>query len=125
MFKITAAVLLLISLVGGLATALVYGQSGSAEVDVRIRAKRLADGRTEFAIQQREGNTWSDSLFGSNPKLKPDPDIDRWYSSPIVTASAQVESTSNGLGMSSVASTPPPPQVGSRLALPMAMSTFA
>lgn len=90
MFKNAAIALLLVALIGGVATALVRSQSQTAEVDVRVRAKRLADGRTEFEIQQREGSGWSDSLFRSNPKLRADPVIDRWYSSGAVTATTEV-----------------------------------
>jgi hypothetical protein len=42
----------------------------------------MDDGRTEFEIQQRDTDGgWSDSLFASNPRLRSDPVVGRWYSS--------------------------------------------
>ncbi len=112
MFKNVLLALLITALIGGVATALVRSQSQTAEVDVRVRAKRLADGRTEFEIQQRESGAWSESLFRSNPRLRADPVIDRWYSSGAVTATTEVpsmpgDSVSSKLGTSTV---PTPPR---------------
>lgn len=82
---------LLVAAVGAVTSAIVYSQIQTAEVEVRVQAKRLADGRTEFAVQQREGDGWSDSLFRSNPRLRSDPVVGRWYSSRGVIASVPVD----------------------------------
>lgn len=67
--------------IGIAATAGIVAQSDSG-YEVRVRAMRLTDGRTEFEDQQRNaGGEWSDSLFASNPRLRADPTIGRWYSS--------------------------------------------
>ena len=91
MLKNAVIALLVLAVVGSVTSVVVYSQVQTAEVEVRVRAKRLADGRTEFAVQQREDGGWSDSLFRSNPRLRADPVVDRWYSSRAVTASALVD----------------------------------
>ena len=91
MLKNAVIALLAIALIGSATTVVVWSQAQTAEVEVRVRAKQLDDGRTEFAVQQREDGGWSDSLFRSNPRLTANPVIDRWYSSRGVTASAPVD----------------------------------
>lgn len=91
MLKNAVIALLVLAVVGSVTSVVVYSQMQTAEVEVRVQAKRLADGRTEFAVQQREDGGWSDSLFRSNPRLRADPVVDRWYSSRAVTASAPVD----------------------------------
>lgn len=71
-------------LVGMAATVGVIAQSESGH-EVRVRAMRLGDGRTEFEIQQKQQDGgWSDSLFASNPRLSSQPAIGRWYHSSAV-----------------------------------------
>ena len=91
MLKNAVIALLVLAVVGSVTSVVVYSQMQTAEVEVRVQAKRLADGRTEFAVQQREDGGWSDSLFRSNPRLRADPVVDWWYSSRAVTASAPVD----------------------------------
>lgn len=91
MLKNVIIALLAIALIGGATTVAVWSQAQTAEVEVRVRAKRLDDGRTEFAVQQRDGSGWSDSLFARNPRLTATPVVDRWYSSRGVIASAPVD----------------------------------
>ena len=43
----------------------------AGEIEVRITAQRLQDGRTEFAIQQREGDAWSDRIAPPAPASSP------------------------------------------------------
>lgn len=94
MLKNVIIALLAIALIGGATTVAVWSQAQTAEVEVRVRAKRLDDGRTEFAVQQRDGSGWSDSLFARNPRLTATPVVDRWYSSRGVIASAPVDAAS-------------------------------
>ena len=91
MLKNAVIALLVLAVVGSVTSVVVYSQMQTAEVEVRVQAKRLADGRTEFAVQQREDGGWSGSLFRSNPRLRADPVVDRWYSSSAVTASAPID----------------------------------
>ena len=94
MLRSAAIALLLIVLAGMVTTVVVRSQSQTADVEVRVRAKRLADGRTEFVVQL---NDWSESLFSSNPKLTADPVIDRWYNS--VIASVDVDAVRSAAAM--------------------------
>ena len=57
------------------APAMLQTESGG-EIEVRITAQRLQDGRTEFAIQQREGNGWSDRTAPRARFLPAEPPLD-------------------------------------------------
>lgn len=105
MLRSATIALLLIALAGMVTTVVVRSQSQTADVEVRVRAKRLADGRTEFAVQQRQDNDWSESLFSSNPKLTADPVTDRWYNSRAVSASVDIDAQP-----SAAATRPDPPR---------------
>ena len=62
------------------------GETGG-EIEVRITAQRLQDGRTEFAIQQREGDGWSDRIAPRARFLPAEPPVDRWLvSTPVPIA---------------------------------------
>ena len=79
--------------------AMVFGITGAAsstsqEVEVRVSAKRLADGRTEFAVQQRDGNgEWSDRILPSRRLLSATPPVGRWIPSTPVSVTAPTAST--------------------------------
>lgn len=51
MLKNAVIVLLVLAVVGSVTSVVVYSQMQTVEVEVRVQAKRLADGRTEFAVQ--------------------------------------------------------------------------
>ena len=87
MLKNAAIAVLLIAAAIGSATMVVQAQSGG-EIEVRITAQRLEDGRTEFALQQREGDGWSDRIAPSARFLPAEPPLDRWLSSTPVTVGA-------------------------------------
>ena len=56
------------------------------ETEVRITAQRLADGRTEFALQQREADDgWSERLLPSLRFFPAGADVGRWLSSTPLT----------------------------------------
>ncbi|MYF22776.1 MAG: hypothetical protein F4209_08510 [Chloroflexi bacterium] len=61
------------------------------EVETRIRARRLDNGNTEFAIQQRlDGENWGDNIPPSSRFIFPShrtTHIDRWLNSSTVTIS--------------------------------------
>ena len=85
-FGIAAMALLL-----GTVVAVAQSESG---YEVRVRAMRLVDGRTEFEVQQKQqGGGWSDSLFARNPRLLSEPVVDRWYSSAGVALELQQEAS--------------------------------
>ncbi len=61
----------------------------SAEVDVRIVARRLASGRVEFGLQQRGGDgSWGERLLPSRRFFPPDATVGRWLSSSPLSVSA-------------------------------------
>ncbi len=97
MLKNAAIAGLLIAAAIGSATMVVQAQSGG-EIEIRITAQRLEDGRTEFALQQREGDAWSDRIAPSARFLPAEPPLDRWLSSTPVTiaASAMLQTESGG-----------------------------
>ena len=67
-------------------------QGEGSGVEVRVNAKRLADGRTEFAVQQREGNGWSDRIAPRGRFLPAAPPLESWLNSTPITVGADGES---------------------------------
>ena len=79
-------VVLLIVAAAGSAAMVVQAQSGG-ELEVRITARRQADGRTEFALQQREGSGWCNRIAPRARFLPSEPPAGRWLvSTPIAIA---------------------------------------
>ena len=64
------------------------------EVETRIRARRLEDGRTEFALQQKtDGENWGENILPSGRYLSAShriSHIDRWLNSSVVTLSTVI-----------------------------------
>ncbi|MDE2989027.1 MAG: hypothetical protein OXT70_13395 [Chloroflexota bacterium] len=54
-------------------------------VEVRIGAQRLDDGRTEFALQVREEDSWSDLVLPRSRFFPTTATVDRWLNSSILT----------------------------------------
>ena len=77
----------------GIAASAAHGADG--DIDVRLTAQRLAAGRTEFALQQRQlGGEWGDRLL---PRLRFFPattTTGRWLVSSPLTIAAQSDSMS-------------------------------
>ena len=91
---ITATVLLaVVASAAGLALA--HVSSGDAEV--RISAKRLDDGRTEFALQQRIDGEWGERILPRSRFFPASPGHDRWLNSSVLeietTASESISDT--------------------------------
>ncbi len=98
MLKSAAIAVLLIIAAAGSATMVVQAQSGG-EVEVRIATQRLEDGRTEFALQQREGDGWSDRIAPRARFLPAEPPLDRWLvSTPVTIAAPAMLQTKSGGG---------------------------
>lgn len=71
-------------------TAAVMGSvwaATSGEVEVRVHARHLEDGRVEVGVQQRNGNEWSDLHRPSSRFIPADAAVNRWYRSGSVTVS--------------------------------------
>ena len=84
--RLAAAVVVL--LVATLGVAVVTAQSTSVDIEVRIAAQRLADGRTEFALQHREpGGEWSERLLPRARFFPASTAVGRWLvSTPLTVA---------------------------------------
>ena len=95
------AVLLIIAAAVGSATTVAQAQSDSdSEIEVRITAQRLADGRTEFALQQRDGDGWSDRIAPRSRFLPAEPPLDRWLvSTPVTIVAPGMLQTESGGGV--------------------------
>ncbi len=80
------AVAWLIAVLG--ATAITASAAGH-EAEVRITAQRLADGRTEFALQQRDGDwEWGERLLPRARFFPATATVGRWLSSTPLTVRA-------------------------------------
>ena len=105
-----AAVLLVVL---GIAAPAAHGADGEAEV--RIAAQRLANGRTEFALQQRRADgAWGERLLPSARLFPADATIGQWLASTSLTVSmlgdGATVSAENGSGAA------PRPQAELRIA---------
>ena len=60
------------------------------QIELRINARRIEGGRTEFALQQRTDGIWGDRILPDIRRLGDGSEIDRWRSSSVVTIDAPV-----------------------------------
>ena len=80
---------------------------GSAEV--RVAARRLADGRTEFALQQRQaGGDWGEHVLPRARFFPANPTVDRWLASSSLTIATALASTPTPTPEPSPVATPDP-----------------
>ena len=80
MKKLTLSVLVVVALAAGVAPALAQEAS-----EVRISARRLADGRIEFALQPRAGSGWGERELPSSRFFPANAAAGRWLNSSPVT----------------------------------------
>jgi hypothetical protein len=86
------ALALLGVLLGGVHEAAAQGTAGG--VEVRLAAQRLADGRTEFALQERAGDgSWADRRLPRSRYFPANARVGRWLSSSPLTLEAQSDAT--------------------------------
>ena len=79
----------LIAVVLATVWATAFAQDGASEV--RISARRLADGRVEFAIQPRAGGGWGERVLPSARYFPGNAAVGRWLnSSPVTVGDAEV-----------------------------------
>ena len=80
------AVLALAGLIAALGVTAITVSGAGHEAEVRITAQRLADGRMEFALQQREADGgWSDRLLPRGRFFPATATVGRWLSSTPLT----------------------------------------
>ena len=92
-FAVAAVALLGIIAIASYATAHVL--SGDAEV--RISARRLDDGRTEFALQQRTDGDWAERILPSSRYFPANPSSGRWLNSSPLTVETEAASPDSSL----------------------------
>ena len=91
--RILIALVLLVVLAAGvwnLVDSPTRAQNSSDSAEVRIAARKLDDGRVEFALQQRTGSEWSERILPRARKLPANPGVDRWLTSSPVRLSGLV-----------------------------------
>lgn len=94
-----AAMLVVVSLLGIRGAA---AQSAPGEVEVRVAAQRLADGRTEFALQERVGGSWGERRLPSSRFFPANASVGRWLASSPLTVEVQPEGMQTASGGTSV-----------------------
>ncbi len=83
--KFVAPALALIVLTAGLVFASTSANAQENEAELRISARRLDDGRLEFALRQREDGTWSERLSPDQRLLPADAATGQWLDSSALT----------------------------------------
>ena len=72
----------------GLLVTAQVAQASVDEIEVRVAARRLDDGRTEFAIQERQaGGVWGERRLPRARFFPPDASVGRWLASSPLTVS--------------------------------------
>ena len=93
---LVTAALLVFAVLG---TRSVAAQGADSEVEVRVAAQRLADGRTEFALQERAPDgSWDDRRLPRSRFFPANAVVDRWLSSSPLTVDVSSGSMSTAAG---------------------------
>ena len=97
--SVVAAALLCVLGATGVASPAVAQDSGADAVEVRITARKLANGKVEFGLQQRQGdNTWGDRQLPDVRLFPTTAAVDRWLvSSSLAVGDAEVRITARKL----------------------------
>ena len=72
-------------------------QLTTVETEVRINARQLDDGRTEFALQQRDGDGWGERQLVQRRYLDADLGHSRWLSSSPFAVSIEVPAANTAM----------------------------
>ena len=75
------AALLLTALIGGGAALIIRAQSDDEAADLRLSARRLADGSVELGLQRRTEDGWSAHILPDGRFLSLDVPNDEWFNS--------------------------------------------
>ena len=96
---VVAAALLCVLGATVVASPAVAQDRGADAVEVRITARKLADGKVEFGLQQRQGaNTWGDRQLPDVRLFPTTAAVDRWLvSSSLAVGDAEVRITARKL----------------------------
>ena len=78
---IVLAALVLAALIGGGAALIIRAQSDSGSAELRLSARRAADGSVELGLQRRAGDVWSARILPDGRFLPADAAVDEWFDS--------------------------------------------
>ena len=82
---IVLAALVLAALIGGGAALIIRAQSDSGSAELRLSARRAADGSVELGLQRRAGDVWSARILPDGRFLPADTAVDAWFDSASFT----------------------------------------
>ncbi len=97
----------LLGLAGG-----VIAETIEKTYEVRIVARRLDDGRTEFALQPRDGDEWEERILPARRYFPADPGHSRWLHSSTIPITVEVTTSSAPTGTATPGRTPSAPFEG-------------
>lgn len=76
-------------MIGAAGVAALWASSGGGDTEIRVNARRLADGRVEVAVQQRGADGWGERQLPRLRLLPADAPAERWrHSSPLTLSAA-------------------------------------
>lgn len=85
---VVLAALVLAALIGGGAALMIRAQSDSGAAELRLSARRAADGSVELGLQRRAGEEWAARILPDGRFLPADAAVDEWFDSGAFTLGA-------------------------------------
>ena len=82
---IVLAALVVAALIGGGAALMIRAQSDSGSAELRLSARRAADGGVELGLQRRMGEDWSARILPDGRFLPANAAVDEWFDSASFT----------------------------------------
>ena len=92
---VVVAALVVAALIGGGAALMIRAQSDSGSAELRLSARRAADGSVELGLQRRAGEEWSARILPDGRFLPADAAVDEWFDSASFTL-GEVEGEAGG-----------------------------
>lgn len=84
---VVLAALVVAALIGGGAALMIRAQSDSGSAELRLSARRGADGSVELGLQRRAGEDWAARILPDGRFLPADAAVDEWFDSASFTLS--------------------------------------
>ena len=82
---VVLAALVVAALIGGGAALMIRAQSDSESAELRLSARRAADGSVELGLQRRAGEEWAARILPDGRFLPADAAVDEWFDSGAFT----------------------------------------
>lgn len=82
---VVLAALVLAALIGGGAALMIRAQSDSESAELRLSARRAADGSVELGLQRRAAEEWAARILPDGRFLPADAAVDEWFDSGAFT----------------------------------------